>query len=279
MMRRSAAVSAALAVAVATGCQVPVLQDTDPPAPAPAPSAQTADGPLGIPGTWQLDWSDDFDGTTVDTSKWNIEEHAPNGALNCYDPEHVTESDGFLHLRLELGTAACAGGAVVRDYASGSVSARRAFTGGAFEARINVPLTGSQVANWPAWWTVAWPAEGEIDWWEGGGSAGSCWSVHPEPADPAGCAVATPGWHTFGGVWTSGTGVDVYYDGSKVATLPFTMTSAEYPVLDNATAAWAPVMAPTDLQVDYVRHWSPCAPASPGAGDSCPGAASSRARP
>jgi hypothetical protein len=254
-IRGTSVMSVAVAVAMAMGWQVPVLHVSAPTL-TPAPAPQAASGPLGIRGAWRLDWSDDFNGTTVDTAKWNIAGHAPSGALNCYDAQHVTESDGFLHLKLERRTATCAGGTVTRDYASGSVSATQTFTSGAFEARINVPNAGPQVANWPAWWATGWPAGGEIDWWEGSGSAGSCWSVHPEPNDPAGCAAPTPGWHTFGGVWTNGTRVEVYYDGRKVATLPFAATSAEYPVLDNATATWAPVVTPTDMQVDYVKHWS-----------------------
>ncbi|MEV6210918.1 family 16 glycosylhydrolase [Kitasatospora sp. NPDC051914] len=160
---------------------------------------------------------------------------------------------------LEHRSDTCADGATTRPYVSGSVSGKKTFTAGAFEARINVPAASNGlVANFPAWWLVAWPAVGEIDIWEGLAESGSCWSVHPQPDDgkPAGCTPPTTGWHTFGAVWKSGKSVDVYYDGRKVGSMPWTLTTAQYPVLDNAVADWSPIRTPTDLQVDYVRHWN-----------------------
>jgi hypothetical protein len=222
----------------------------------PATPAKVA--PLGIPGSWIVDWTDEFNRATLDGTKWTVASHAPSGALNCYAPGQVSLARGSIHMLLEHRTASCGdGGRVTRDYVSGSVKARETFSGGAFEARINVPMTasGSQVANWPAWWMTGWPISGEIDIWEGLAGAGACWSVHPEPVDPGGCVVPTPGWHTYGASWVNGVGVEIYYDGVKIASAPFVVTSPDYPVLDNATATWAAVATPADMRVDYVRHW------------------------
>ncbi|MCU7827062.1 glycoside hydrolase family 16 protein [Kitasatospora sp. DSM 101779] len=215
-------------------------------------------GPKGIPGVWSLDWSDEFSGTQVDLGPWNVAGHAPSGAINCYDSNQARVSGGLLHLILEHRTDTCADGSQTRPYVSGSVSAKKTFTAGAFEARVNVPAApGGLIANFPAFWLVAWPAVGEIDIWEGLAESGSCWSVHPQPNDqePAGCAAPTTGWHTFGAEWTAGKRVDVYYDGRMVGSMPWTGGAAQYPVLDNAVADWSSIIVPADLQVDYVRHW------------------------
>lgn len=215
--------------------------------------------PRGIPGVWSLDWSDEFSGTQVDLTKWNVAGHAPGGAINCYDFNQARVSNGSLHLVLEHRTDTCADGAETRPYVSGSVSAKATFTSGAFEARINVPAAlNGRVANFPAFWLVAWPAVGEIDIWEGLNTSGSCWSVHPQPNDqaPAGCVAPTTGWHTFGAEWVAGQRVDVYYDGRKVGSMPWTGVNGQYPVLDNAVATWSSIRVPADLQVDYVRHWT-----------------------
>ncbi len=217
--------------------------------------------PIGIPGVWNLNFNDEFDGSNIDTNKWYLSSAAQNGGLQCYEPGQVSVSGGYLHLLLEQRTSTCTG--TTREYVSGSINSKYTFTYGAFEARMYVPGTqDGKVANWPAWWTVAWPAVGEIDVVEGL-SGDSCWSVHPELKDPGGCVSPTIGWHTFGAEWKVGS-VDFYYDGLKVGTAQnYTPTNPNYAVLDNALASWSgtPVV-PSDLQVDYVRIWSATNPTS-----------------
>ena len=55
---------------------------------------------------WQLVWSDEFDGDSLDTTKWNYEEDCWGGGNNerqCYTDktENVSVKDGFEYHRAE----------------------------------------------------------------------------------------------------------------------------------------------------------------------------------
>jgi len=56
------------------------------------------------PNNWTLVWSDEFDGSNLDTTKWSYEENCKgNGEeLQCYTsrPENVAVSDGNLHIKV-----------------------------------------------------------------------------------------------------------------------------------------------------------------------------------
>nr|WP_325219134.1 hypothetical protein [uncultured Oscillibacter sp.] len=91
---------------------------------------------------YALVFEDDFNGETLDRTKWNVELHDPgwvNEELQAYvDAEDVLSlRDGFLHIRptrLALGD-----GSVF--YRSGRISTqgKHEFTYGIFEARLKVP--------------------------------------------------------------------------------------------------------------------------------------------
>ncbi|MCG6500424.1 family 16 glycosylhydrolase, partial [Kitasatospora sp. A2-31] len=203
---------------------------------------------------------------SLDGSKWN-----PNwfGCATCttppvngaesaaYAPSQISESGGSLHLKAEQKPATVNG----KNYAytSGLVNTngKAQFTYGAFEARIYLPASGSQVANWPAFWTDGqnWPADGELDVMEGL-SGQACYHFHSPSGGPGGCAPGNySGWHTFGADWQPGS-VTYYYDGVKVGQITSGITSAPmYLILNNAVYASGPTVTPADMQVDYVRVW------------------------
>ena len=224
------------------------------PAPSSAPSAAPSTNsmvPAGIPGSWKIIFDDEFNGTSLDTSKW-----APywfsNGANQnntTMETSNVSVSGGTLNLAVTSST-----GSIVST--NPTAGGHFDFTYGAVEARIYLPASGSQVANWPAWWTDGegnWPATGEMDVMEGlGGSA--CYHFHSPSGGPGGCANGNfSGWHTYGAVWKAGS-VTYYYDGKNVGTISSGITSAPmYLILENSHGG--PTSVPATMKVDYVRVW------------------------
>ena len=115
-------------------------------------------------------WHDEFDGETIDTSKWTFEIGTGASGWGNNEWEYYTDrkenayvKDGVLHIRAQK-----------EDYEGQKYTSARMLTKGKFafkygtvEARIALP-TGKGI--WPAFWmlgenfdTVGWPACGEID--------------------------------------------------------------------------------------------------------------------
>lgn len=118
-----------------------------------------------------LVWSDEFDGTTLNSSNWNIStgNGCPglcgygNNELQSYEAANLTVSGGTLKI---LAKQQNVGGA---NYSSGKVTSKdlRKFTYGRYEARIKLPKGDGL---WPAFWMLSnnepygtWPKSGEID--------------------------------------------------------------------------------------------------------------------
>jgi beta-glucanase (GH16 family) len=128
---------------------------------------------------WQCTFDDEFDGTTLDTSKWAVEQTADGGyhsGIECDEdsPSNVSVSGGTLNLTAEQAPSPflCPGAPPYEtDYTSGMVSTYQRFdqTDGLFE--INAKVSGAdtqglQTSFWlyPAQLTYGpWPASGEID--------------------------------------------------------------------------------------------------------------------
>ncbi len=120
----------------------------------------------------KLVWSDDFDGTTLNYSKWECEVNAfggGNGELQIYTdrPDNVRVENGNLVLEARRDNAAIAG--TVREYSAGRVRSKHRgdWKYGRIEVRAKMPQ-GSGV--WPAIWMLptderygGWARSGEID--------------------------------------------------------------------------------------------------------------------
>jgi beta-glucanase (GH16 family) len=155
---------------------------TEPPSSSPTPVSGVTVG--------QIAFDDEFDGSSLDTSKWGT--CLPYGPMDsctqmgdpgdfldeCYTPRNVTVADGLLSLTAKQETVQCNGR--TNSYSSGLIESHGHFdfTYGYVEARIKVPAGSTDsVAFWPAFWLspsdFSWPPEMNIFEFFGGSSTGS----------------------------------------------------------------------------------------------------------
>lgn len=171
--------------------------------------------PVYIPD-YQLVWSDEFEGSSLDTSKWRAVQHGDvdNGELQFYTtrPENVRVESGELVLTAlredYTGTGPWMSGSKTVEYTSGKIESvgRASFRYGKFEARIKMPRGAG---TWPAFWmlgdnifdpNVGWPLCGEIDIME-----------HAHVLDAIGAAIHTGSYnHSIGTQKTGGYAISDY---------------------------------------------------------------------
>ena len=115
--------------------------------------------------TWQLVWSDEFNGTSVDGSKWNVDVGNPNvnNEREYYQASNATVTGGNLVITAKNQSV----GGQPFTSAKLQTSGKFSTTYGRIEARIKVPAFQG---SWPAFWmlgtnigSVGWPSCGEID--------------------------------------------------------------------------------------------------------------------
>lgn len=131
-----------------------------------------------IPGDWKLTFSDEFDGKTLDATKWTVGYHfnaVINNERQHYVPENVIlDGTGILKFKAEKRkvTAAPPNMKFAKEYASGQIETWGKFTQtyGLFEARIKMPKAKGL---WPAFWMMpdrgeSVPGEKRMSTFEGG---------------------------------------------------------------------------------------------------------------
>ena len=248
-----------------------------------------------VPEGYQLDWSDEFDGSELNTNDWKFEIHDPgwvNNELQRYvgktfrGNKVVFVEDDHLTIRLQK---------VDDQIVSGRINARpnEGWRYGYFEARIKLPKGRG---TWPAFWmmpsnvdwsTNPWPRCGEIDIMEEVGySPGNVSSsIHCEAYNhPANTQkthslylpTAEEEYHIYALEWTSEK-LSFFVDGQKHmeflkesddhAVWPFHY--AFYPILNLAWGgSWGGAQGvdesalPTEMLVDYVRVYKKPMPAT-----------------
>jgi uncharacterized repeat protein (TIGR02543 family) len=153
---------------------------------APAPSDANCQNtqPLSMQGAWSCTFDDEFNGTSLDTTKWTPQLTANSGYTTgtaagwpCYvdNPSTISESGGYLDLSVvqEAAPVSCADG-YSTPFEAGMVSTYGKFnqTYGAYEVNAELPASvakGLQETFWlyPQTLTYgAWPHSGETDFAE-----------------------------------------------------------------------------------------------------------------
>jgi hypothetical protein len=238
----------------------------------PGPGTASGNGTLPIapsslnaPTNLVLD--DEFDTGSLNTTLWS-----PTWYGNTVQQNQTTMSASNVSVDgngLELTAAANSTGGIVSsnpaDDQPGHTGFQIAPTPGKpvyVEFKADLPAAANgEIANWPALWLVGaapWPENGEIDVMEGlGGYA--AYHLHfgngnGEGADGPGQPVnSSPGWHTYGVLWTT-TSITFVYDGVAVGTLDQSLTSPMHLVMENSIGSYL-VTLPTTMTVRYVRVW------------------------
>ncbi|WP_394229044.1 family 16 glycosylhydrolase [Shewanella colwelliana] len=118
---------------------------------------------------WEMVWSDEFSGSTIDTAKWTHEIDCAGGGnqeAQCYTdaPENSWIEDGVLNI-----AALKAAEGAEKPYTSARLSTKGKadFLYGRIEMRAKLPVGQG---SWPAFWMLPtdnvygiWPRSGEID--------------------------------------------------------------------------------------------------------------------
>jgi len=190
---------ALLTATALSGCEGevrPVASASSAPSAAPRPAKTIAKVAFPAPGTsrepgaepsWELVWSDEFEGNSIDPAKWDFDRDCWGGGNNerqCYTdrPANAAVADGLLTItaRKERFTgpalpahmrsnAPDAGATVTRDYTSARMVTRgkAVWRYGRIEVRAKLP---AGQGSWPAVWMLPeeqtygpWAASGEID--------------------------------------------------------------------------------------------------------------------
>lgn len=211
---------------------------------------------VGAGGWGVAVFQDEFDGTALNTDKW-----APDwfggGVMNdvATNRNNVSVSDGKLVLTLSSSSQ----GALVSTNPNGGAKTGFQFTTGYYaEASVYFPGDGTQIHNWPAWWTDGqnWPRDGEIDIAEGLGPLTS--NYHSNSGANNSNAVAgvwSNNFHTYGVDRQPGKN-SIYWDGKLIRTYNTDDNgSPHYFILNVGKSGQNILGAGSQMKVDYVRAW------------------------
>ncbi len=240
-----------------------------PPAPqSPPASSSGTPMPTGVGGTWHLTFNSDFNGSSLNASKWTncypwtCTNTGNSGEVEWYTSANTSVSGGNLNLVARQQTVSTPYG--TRNYTSGLIQTqgKYSFTYGFAEARMYLP-TGTGL--WPAFWLIpenlTWPPEIDIvESWDNPSRAQMTYIWAPGSQSASSTTGLSPGWHTYAVDWEPGS-ITWYIDGVARKTI----TSSQAPIanqpmylvvnlaVDNAVTGSTPL--PATMRVDYVRVW------------------------
>ncbi|WP_238015930.1 glycoside hydrolase family 16 protein [Dactylosporangium sp. AC04546] len=233
-----------------------------------APALPAAADPSGT--GWTQVFSDDFSGSTLDTSRWNY--RTDSKAYSTQRPENVSVSDGMLNIALKKETY---GG---KSYTGGGVISKQSLRYGYYETRAKL----NDGAGWhSSFWIMSgdgsttFPASqrteidgfeidsisptrihhGVLTWKGSGVSAGKSYgTTYTSPT------IDSRAWHVYGMDWQE-TSVRFYVDGTLMYTAPYVPTdwTHDYTNIWLTSIAYGTVpddtKLPATVQFDYVRYW------------------------
>jgi beta-glucanase (GH16 family) len=242
-----------------------------------------ADPPAG----WNLVFSDEFEGQSVDSTKWGTTIHF-SGALGpryhnlSYQSytldDDVGVSDGLLHLRTERRPVSGREPAGFFEYSQGLVSTQDKFTFTYGYVEIRAKYPGGK-GLWPCFWLMpqdeSWPPEFDIAEYYGGPHKmhhGLAYGSSRETKWDSSGDTETEfvnTWHTFGLEWTAGRAV-WYVDGvaCKTVVADYVPSVPMFVILSNGVSSrFGPsgepdseTVFPNEMAVDYIRVYQPPVP-------------------
>jgi beta-glucanase (GH16 family) len=260
---------------------------------APPPDDDCAGAPPDIGGNWTCTFDDEFNGTSLDTSKWTVQQTSNSGYYtgyknDCYvdNPANVSVANGVLSLTaIAQAPFTCVDpdGDYSSDETSGMVSTDYHFnqTYGLFEVRAafpsaTVPGLQSTLWLWPqnsrAYGPI-WPDSGEIDFaeWYSEYANLDIPVIHyndglvGDDHATADCALSDPSsFHTYGVEWTPAS-LTILLDGAVCMVWPearpepfnlpfFVVLTQALGVSDNAFNPRSTPL-PATTRIDWVRVW------------------------
>ena len=227
----------------------------------------------------KLVWSDEFNGASIDTSKWGYEIGTGSSGWGNNEQQYYTNrsdnayvSGGALHIRAKKESY----GGMNYTSARLNTNGKFTFTYGYVEARIALPASQG---IWPAFWmlganigSVGWPSCGEIDIMEAinaeSKTYGTChWNCngHAEYGKSSGNFDRTQ-YHTYGLQWDNQY-IRMFVDGNKIYEMYIENNAGDtdefhkpfYLLLNVAVGGNWPGFSidnnafPQEMKVDYVR--------------------------
>lgn len=242
---------------------------------------------------WKVNWSDEFDGTSLNKNVWNVEVNGYGG----WNEEHQYYKDGDDTIQVNDGTLKIIGRKQTvwgtdasgtyksYDYTSARINTENKVKlgNGRIEARIKLPIFKG---TFPAFWLMGnngkqWPECGEIDimeavnteniaygtahWPKQVGTGSS--DINSEGGGTYGWNLNLADWHVYG-VERTDTAIKWYVDGRVYHTVDLTKDAANqaplkldaYILLNLAIGGEWPGHTiddsafPATMEVDYVRH-------------------------
>lgn len=208
---------------------------------APAVRGQSPSNPQDAPAGWKLTWSDEFNGHSIDRSKWgfetgNGESGWGNNELEYYTdrPANAFVENGMLHIRVLKESYHGFNYTSARMLTRGHFSQKY----GRFDFRAKLPVG---MGLWPALWMLpeddaygGWPLSGEIDITEARGEQpdqvlgtihfGQAWpknqhsgATYVLPEEPSGAGGTVSDFHLYTLEWEPGV-IRWYVDGVLYST-------------------------------------------------------------
>lgn len=254
---------------MAVSCKKDVTQT------APSKDANTVTSTT-TPRALTLVWSDEFNGTSVDGSKWNLDNGNPNvnNEKEYYQAANATVTGGNLVITAKNQSV---GG---QPYTSAKLNTSGKFSikYGRIEARIKLPAFQG---SWPAFWmlgqninSVGWPQCGEIDIMEQTNTSNTIlgtmhWNNNGHVYYGNSTTATATDYHVYAVEWDSSS-IRWYVDGTLFSTgnIANNVNSTEefqlpfYIILNLAVGGDLPgntinnAALPANMYVDYVRVYN-----------------------
>lgn len=241
----------------------------------PLDAKPTAAAVQAAAASYQLIWSDEFDGNSVNTSKWSFETGpGVNNEKQYYQSSNATVSNGNLVITAKKQSVNG------WPYTSARMNTAGHFTTkyGRIEARIKL---ASGQGLWPAFWmlgnnigSVGWPKCGEIDIMEQVNTSSTIygtihWDANGHVSYGGNTSTSITDYHVYAVEWDASS-IRWYLDGNQFATANIlnNINSTEefhnqfFIILNMAVGGDFPGQTidesklPANMYVDYVRVYS-----------------------